>query len=209
MVAGVQVRVVTAQEVVRAGGKAGHVDQAIWVCKCAIVCMCGCARPSEGHEFAVIARAASVSTSSCLPSQRWRSWLFVGLVFQPARRDPCSGCGPGVPRPKTGREEALLLGVEIRLRGSRDAVAAMWFCQRRPLHRKAQVGLRPGVSSPSIQTQMRQDEVTTLTMQPQPLYLFTPTPLHLDYRTQVRATHGCCCTAELTCVLLPWYSTGL
>lgn len=31
------------------------------------------ARPSEGHEFAVIARAASVSTSSCLPSQRWRS----------------------------------------------------------------------------------------------------------------------------------------
>lgn len=55
---------------------------------------------------------------------------------------------------------------------------------------------------------MRQDEVTTLTMQPQPLYLFTPTPLPYCpaalHRARTQRRYGCCTAErerELTCVL--------
>lgn len=50
LVAGVRVRVVIAQEVVRAGGRTGK--QAMQMCRRAGVCACQVlARPSEGHEL--------------------------------------------------------------------------------------------------------------------------------------------------------------
>ena len=52
-------------------------------------------------------------SGGCLDSRR--------TDFPTGSADPCSSCGPGATA-KTGREEALPLGVEIRLRGARDAV---------------------------------------------------------------------------------------
>lgn len=143
----------------------------------------GC-KPSEGHEFAndCWGGAASVSTSSS-PVSAVEVLTLVGLISNRLGGSVLFPSRTGATA-KTGREEALHLGVEIRLRGSGKRcgkVASHANLQggytRRAAHRMDRAGLCPGLSSPSIQTQMRQDEVTTPTMQPQPLYLFTPSPL--------------------------------
>lgn len=146
-------------------------------CRGAGICA-GAGRPKGMN--ATIAGAASVSTSSS-PVSAVEALTLCRTGFPTGSADPCSRGGPGATA-KTGREEALLLAVEIRLRGSRHAVRR---CSpparvggrdtREGGHCMGAGGLCPGLSSPSIQTQLRQDEVTTLTMQPQPLYLSTPT----------------------------------
>lgn len=56
--------------------------------------LCRWARSSEGHEFAVIARAASVSTSSS-PVSAVEVLTLCRTDFPTGSADPCSGCGPG------------------------------------------------------------------------------------------------------------------
>jgi hypothetical protein len=128
------------------------------------------------------------------------------IDFQPARRIRAlllGAWGPYGPRLDREKKEALLLGLEIRLacavgpaRGADTGMYVHYKCsvvynqQSARVQRSisctrldstwcGQKGGRqkcPGMSSPPIQTQVRQDEVTTPTMQPQPP---APVPVHV------------------------------